>query len=203
MVFLIRALDRRGRERERRVDLAGPHRSSAGRACAARCRWPRRSRCQLGFPQRDLIIFLTFAVIFATLVLQGLTLPALIRRLGVADDGVEAREELLGAPRRDGGRARAARRAGRGGVDARRHGRAHARRSTGTASRRLAARAGEGEEDGDGIEDRSLKYQKMVREVLEAQRAELVRLRNEGEISNEVMHRLERELDLEEERLEI
>ena len=35
------------------------------------------------------------------------------------------------------------------------------------------------------------------------QRAELVRLRNTGDISNEVMHRLERELDLEDERLEI
>jgi len=36
------------------------------------------------FPQRDVIIFLTFCVIFATLVLQGLTLPAVIRKLGLA-----------------------------------------------------------------------------------------------------------------------
>ena len=36
------------------------------------------------FPQRDLIIYLTFCVIFATLVLQGLTLPAMIRKLGLA-----------------------------------------------------------------------------------------------------------------------
>ena len=35
------------------------------------------------FPQRDLILFLTFWVIFATLVLQGLTLPFVIRVLGV------------------------------------------------------------------------------------------------------------------------
>ena len=35
------------------------------------------------FPQRDLIIFLTFGVIVATLVGQGLTLPPLIRRLGL------------------------------------------------------------------------------------------------------------------------
>jgi len=39
--------------------------------------------------------------------------------------------------------------------------------------------------------------------VLDAQRAELVRLRNSGVISNDVMHRRERELDLEDERLEI
>ena len=70
-------------------------------------------------------------------------------------------------------------------------------------TRRLEARAGEGDEDGDGIERRSMKYQKLVREVIAAQRAAVVELRNAGEISNEVMHRLERELDLEDERLEI
>ncbi len=36
------------------------------------------------FPQRDVMIFLTFCVIFVTLVLQGLTLPPLIRFLGLA-----------------------------------------------------------------------------------------------------------------------
>ena len=67
--------------------------------------------------------------------------------------------------------------------------------------RRLAARAGKIEDD--GYEDRSFAYQTILREVLEAQRAEIVRLRNEGTISNEVMHRIERELDLEDQRLEI
>jgi monovalent cation/hydrogen antiporter len=36
------------------------------------------------FPQRDLIIFLTFSVIVVTLVLQGVTLPPLIRALKLA-----------------------------------------------------------------------------------------------------------------------
>src|SRR4030095_267985 len=40
------------------------------------------------FPGRDLILFLTYAVIFATLVLQGLSLPAIIRWLGVEDDRI-------------------------------------------------------------------------------------------------------------------
>ena len=73
--------------------------SSRGRACAAPSRWPprspsrRRSTRAATFPQRDLIIFLTYAVILATLVLQGLTLPMLIRVLGVEDDGnAEQRE---------------------------------------------------------------------------------------------------------------
>ncbi|KAF5997798.1 MULTISPECIES: Na+/H+ antiporter [Streptomyces] len=42
------------------------------------------------FPDRDEIIFIAFGVIMATLVLQGLTLPWLVRRLGVrADEDVE------------------------------------------------------------------------------------------------------------------
>src|SRR5947208_6113487 len=45
------------------------------------------------FPQRDLIVFLTFTVIVATLVLQGLTLPVLIRVLGISDDGSAERED--------------------------------------------------------------------------------------------------------------
>jgi hypothetical protein len=44
------------------------------------------------FPQRDAILFLTFCVIFVTLVLQGLTL--LIRRLGVVDQPFEKCEEV-------------------------------------------------------------------------------------------------------------
>jgi CPA1 family monovalent cation:H+ antiporter len=45
------------------------------------------------FPERDLIVFLTFAVIVATLIGQGLTLPLLIRRLGLVSRGEQ--EELL------------------------------------------------------------------------------------------------------------
>src|SRR6266550_2622001 len=45
------------------------------------------------FPGRDLILFLTFIVIMATLVVQGLSLPPLIRWLGVKDDGSMEKEE--------------------------------------------------------------------------------------------------------------
>jgi monovalent cation/hydrogen antiporter len=200
LVFVIRALDRRPELVPRRTTWrtrtiggwAGMRGSVSLAAALA---------LEPGFPMRDLILLITFAVIFATLVLQGLTLPALIQRLGIHDDGADATEELLGR---------------RAAVDA-----ALARLDELAAeewtydetaermrklyeyrSRRFAARAGEAD-GADTIEHRSLKYQKMVRNVLAAQRAELVRLRNIGEISNEVMHRLERELDLEEERLEI
>ena len=49
------------------------------------------------FPGRDLILFLTFAVIFGTLVIQGLTLPAVIRLLRLEDDGEDDARELAQA----------------------------------------------------------------------------------------------------------
>jgi monovalent cation/hydrogen antiporter len=55
------------------------------------------------FPQRELIIFLTFAIILVTLVLQGLTLPAIIRKLGLCETDPlrlaerQARRRMLGA----------------------------------------------------------------------------------------------------------
>jgi CPA1 family monovalent cation:H+ antiporter len=67
--------------------------------------------------------------------------------------------------------------------------------------RRLAARAGKLEDD--GYEDRSLAYQQMVQIVLAAQRDALLKMRAEGDLSNEAMNRILRELDLEESRLEI
>jgi Na+/H+ antiporter len=57
------------------------------------------------FPGRDLILFLTFAVILATLVVQGLSLPALIR--GLEDDGTAEREEVRGRSRWPSRRSRA------------------------------------------------------------------------------------------------
>ena len=54
------------------------------------------------FPGRSLVLFLTFAVIFGSLVIQGLTLPAVIRLLHLEDDGEDdAREEAqAGSTRR-------------------------------------------------------------------------------------------------------
>jgi CPA1 family monovalent cation:H+ antiporter len=155
-----------------------------------------------GFPQRDLVVFLTFTVIFATLVLQGLTLPLLIRRLGVRDDGEEEREELLA--RRRATDAALARLDELGGqdwtfddtID-------RMRRVYDYRQRRFAARGVDGDGGEDEFETRAYRYQKVIREVLAAQHAALVGLRNQGEISNDVMRRVERELDLERERLEI
>jgi CPA1 family monovalent cation:H+ antiporter len=58
-------------------------------------------------------------------------------------------------------------------------------------------------EDEEGIVDRSLAYQRLMHAVIEAQRAAIIRLRNDRVISSDVMRRVERDLDLEESRLEI
>ncbi len=155
----------------------------------------------LDFPGRDRILFVTFAVILATLVLQGLTLPAVIRWSGVRDDGAEAREELLA--RRRATEAALARIEELQALEWTRDDTVERMRAMyAYRSRRLSARAGDSD-DGEGYEHRSRKYQTMVRTVIDAQRRAVVELRNSGAISNDVMHRIERELDLEDERLEI
>jgi CPA1 family monovalent cation:H+ antiporter len=67
--------------------------------------------------------------------------------------------------------------------------------------RRFASRLDD-EDDGD-LEQRSQDYQRLRRKVLEAERAEMIRLRNRGEITDGIMRRMERDLDLEDARLEI
>jgi monovalent cation/hydrogen antiporter len=152
------------------------------------------------FPGRELIIFLAFTVILGTLVGQGLTLPKLIHRLDLEEDRLEAKEdtkariyaadaalqrleELLDE---DWVRPETADRL---------RGLYNFRRS------RFQARF-DGEDDGS-IERQSADYQRLRRELLEAERAAVVGLRREGRISDEVMRRVERDLDLEDSRLEI
>ena len=58
-------------------------------------------------------------------------------------------------------------------------------------------------EDEDGIEDRSLAYQRLMHELYAAQRQAVVAAAQRRRDLNDVMHRIERELDLEESRLEV
>jgi Na+/H+ antiporter len=203
--YIIRALDRRPSQRARRVG-ARPRMVIAWSgmrgavSLAAALAIPLETDAGAAFPQRDLIIFLTFSVIFATLVLQGLTLGPLIRFLGIRDDGADEEEELrarlvattAALERLDSLAAEEWTR--NDTID-------RMRALYEYRQRRFKARAGKIEDD--GFEDRSLTYQQMVQAVLAAQRASLVQLRDEGVISNEVMNRVVREFDLEESRLEI
>ena len=152
------------------------------------------------FPERDLILFLTFCVILATLVVQGLSLPVLIRALGLEDDGSQEQEEIEG--RIEVANAALSRIEElvqeewvREDTAERVRGLYNYRRS------RFSARF-DGD-DHDGLEERSAAYQRFMRDLLHAQRTTLIQLRNEGRIGDEVMHRIERDLDLEESRLEM
>jgi hypothetical protein len=68
--------------------------------------------------------------------------------------------------------------------------------------RRSRFRARFDAEDDGSIEVRSANYQRLRRELLEAERRAIVGLRSSGRISDQVMHRLERDLDLEDARLD-
>ena len=127
------------------------------------------------FEARNLIVFLAFCVIFVTLVLQGLTLPALIRVLGLAGttgmdpEEMEARRAVL--------------------KSAIRHLEEERKTCTGPAVhlyddllhryRHKLAHVSAGEEG-----------------ALEAERRTLIRLRDRGRIGDDVLRTLERELDL-------
>ncbi len=150
------------------------------------------------FPQRDLVIFFTFGIILVTLVGQGLSLGPIIRLLSLPQDGADARE----------------------------HAKAHLVAARAALSRldELATEAWVPEDalaqlrshyahklealteamDGAGDErfDGHMPIQQRLRqEVLVAERAAVIGLRDRGRIDDETLRLVERELDLEEQRL--
>jgi Na+/H+ antiporter len=151
------------------------------------------------FRERPLILFVTFCVILFTLVVQGLSLPLVIRALRVEpDDGEEVEEN------------KARKLAARAALDRldllaeeewpREDTIERMRGLYRYRYERFAARFDEAR-DGDAIEARTSDYLRIVASVLEAQRETLEDLRRNGTISAEVMRRVEHELDLEEGRL--
>jgi CPA1 family monovalent cation:H+ antiporter len=153
------------------------------------------------FRDRSLIIFLAFSVVLASLVLQGLSLPGLVRLTGLEEDVAdEMREE-----------AKARIHAAEAALDrldelvdegwVRPDTAERTRGAYNFRSNRFRARLDDAD-DGE-IEERSLAYQRLRRELLDAERAAVVALRNEGKISEEVMQRVQRDLDLEDSRLDV
>ena len=150
------------------------------------------------FPERDLLIFLTFAVILATLVGQGLTLPLVIRALGIAADGGGGHEELHAR--------QAAAEAAVGRIEE------LAAQWPGHLELIDALRAQYGhrashdqhhdEEATDEAEQELLEHRLIRGSVIEAEREALLRLRETGALSDDVFRRVERDLDLEELRME-
>ena len=152
------------------------------------------------FPDRDLIVFLAFCVVLATLVVQGGTLPLLIGALGLEDDGLDVKEDAKARIyAAEAAMARLDELVEDGAV----------RPDTADRLRGLYQfrsnrfRARFDDSDDGAIEEQSVAYQRVRRELLDAERSAVVALRNEGRIADQVMQRVTRDLDLEDSRLDV
>ena len=202
--YLIRAIDRRPQQRERRVGAAeraviawSGMRGAVSLATALAL--PAATDAGAPLPGRNLVVFITFAVVLVTVVGQGLTLPVVIRRLGVAAGREEEHEVLVARM--------AASKAALDEVDkmaaegwAGEEALNRARQYYGQRKRRMPPGPGRSKTTGTRRSRRS--GGRSCCRVYRAERRAIVDLRNAGQISNEVMHTLERELDLEETYLE-
>ncbi len=150
------------------------------------------------FPGRNYILFFTFCVILATLVGQGLSLPFLIRILGIKDDGATDEEE------------RAARLAANEAAIAFLENECLKDGASPEIIRRLRAeyddrigqlqRCGEGNGDPAG-QIATPEYQRLQNEALGIERSKIIQLRNNLVISDQALRRIQRDLDLAEARL--
>jgi CPA1 family monovalent cation:H+ antiporter len=150
---------------------------------------------QHGFPRRDLVLFIVYAVVVITLVVPGLTLAPLLRRIGLTEDEAQRRAD------------------------------AEARlRITRAALDRLDDLDGMSDEVADRLRERyELRIERLetrlgdqpeaahdadvavtgraLAEMIEAERDELRRMRRDRAFPAETLREIERELDLDESRL--
>jgi CPA1 family monovalent cation:H+ antiporter len=140
-------------------------------------------------------------VIVVTLVGQGMTLPSLISVVRLPpDDGGAAREDAKARIKAaEAALARLEELVADGVVHP--DSAERLRGAYGFRVNRFRARL-DGDDDGE-IEQRSERYQRVRHELLEAERGAVVSLRNEGLINDEVMNRVQRDIDLEASRLDV
>ena len=147
------------------------------------------------FPQRNLIIFLAFSVILVTLVLQGLTLPWLVRVFGLADQGGPNIEEE--AARRQILEAALAYLADEREKDTVEFDSIY-EDLAGHYRHRLTDIIGKDDTDSHVGPEHHQRLSRISSELLRLERRTAVRLRNEGRINDETLRQLEHELDLRE-----
>jgi monovalent cation/hydrogen antiporter len=205
VTYLPRVLFRRVREREPPVPLTRSFvvawsgmRGAVSLAAALAI--PLATDTGTPFPDRDLIVFLTFCVILGTLVVQGLSLPLLIRMLKVEPDHLDEKEDSKA--RIKSAEAALARLEELLEEDWVRQDTAERLRGLYNFRRNRFASRFDSESDG-AIEEQSQNYQRLRRELLEAEREAIVGLRRDGVINDDAMRRLQRDLDLEDARLDV
>jgi monovalent cation/hydrogen antiporter len=131
------------------------------------------------FPGRDLIVLCAFCVVLGTLVIQGLTLRSLLLLLRLEDDGAVEREVS---------RARVAvMQAALDSLDGDTSPAVNTIREQYAAARKVAEDQHEPQA--------ATKYDELRLRAIVAQRAALLRLRNQGEIGDDAFHRIQEELD--------
>ena len=150
------------------------------------------------FPGRDYILFLTFCVILSTLVFQGLTLPILIRKLGIKDDGSTDEEERSARLEANKAAMELIEKFSANG------------HFTSNVLDRLRAEYDERVQQLELCANNSAdcsgeiatpQYQRLQQEALNVERQTIIRLRNQHVINDEALRRIQRDLDLAEARL--
>ena len=150
------------------------------------------------FPDRNLILFLTFTVILATLVVQGLSLPLLIHWLGIKDDGSLEKEE------------REARLKANQSALARLSETVEHEPAKADALQRLRIEYEDHIRQVEGTDPKSAgtplrlfssEYERLSHEALQVERRTILQLRNASIISDQVLRRIQRDIDLAEARL--
>ncbi len=166
-------------------------------ALAAAVSLPEKLNNGEAFPQRNMLIFLTFCVIFTTLVLQGLSLPPIIRKLGLSGSANTGEEEMV---RREMISAALT------SLEQMRQN--HAAEGDGILDqlqlhyqRRWALLEEESDLPSDSpngaiTREQVQQYDAVARQLREVERSVALRLRQQNKVHDEVLRDLERELDL-------
>jgi CPA1 family monovalent cation:H+ antiporter len=154
----------------------------------------------LAVPERDRIVFITFVVILCSITGPVLTLPWFARTIGIEEDGSADREDAKARIKTaEAALARLEELAAEEWVHPETAARLRGQyrfRSDRFKARYLG-------QDDDGVEEQSQRFQRLRRELLEAERSSLLALRSNGTIAEEVAQRVLRDIDLEESRLDL
>jgi CPA1 family monovalent cation:H+ antiporter len=165
---------------------------------AAALALPLNTNANISFPGREVIIFLTFIIILATLVLQGLSLPPIIRALGITgDDAAEKEENTARLKANQAALARIDQLGTSESIPANIVGRLRTEYED-----RIQQLVGAESENGH-VSGRlfSSEYERLSHEALKVERQTILKLRNQRVINDEVLRRIQRDIDLAEARL--
>jgi CPA1 family monovalent cation:H+ antiporter len=160
---------------------------------AAALALPHTTAAGAPFPFRSEIILLSFGVIFATLVIQGLSLAPLIRALNLEAGRPHEKEEQLARERAAAAALARLEELGKESwpvAD-------HLNEMHMHYGRRAQRYAAQGNGEAEYTPESAAAFRRLRHETLMAERQAVIHLRNEGVISDEVLHRLEHELDVE------